>query len=91
MRGAPAVLEGFVDFEREVSVIVARGLGGEVVCFEPGENVHEGGILRTTTVPAQLTPGQRVDAVLLAGRIVNALDYVGVMGVELFVTADGLW
>lgn len=90
MQGAPAVLEGFVDFEREVSVIVARGLAGEVVCFEPGENVHKGGILRTTTVPAQLTPGQRVDAVLLAGQIANALDYVGVMGVELFVTPAGL-
>jgi 5-(carboxyamino)imidazole ribonucleotide synthase len=71
-------------------VIVARGLGGEVVCFEPGENVHRGGILRTTTVPAHLTAGQRVDAVLLAGRIVNALDFVGVMGVELFVTQAGL-
>ena len=90
MAGAPAVLEGFVAFAREVSVIVARGLGGEVVCFEPGENVHRGGILRTTAVPATLTPGQRVDAVLLAGQIVNALDYVGVMGVELFVTAGGL-
>ena len=90
MQGAPAVLEGFVEFEREVSVIVARGLGGEVVCFEPGENVHEGGILRRTTVPAQLTAGQRVDAVLLAGQIVNALDHVGVMGVELFVTDEGL-
>ena len=90
MQGAPAVLEGFVDFEREVSVIVARGLAGEVVCFEPGENVHKGGILRTTTVPAQLTPGQRVDAVLLAGQIANSLDYVGVMGVELFVTPASL-
>jgi 5-(carboxyamino)imidazole ribonucleotide synthase len=90
MKGAPAVLEAFVAFEREVSVIVARGLGGEVVCFEPGENVHRGGILRTTTVPAHLTAGQRVDAVLLAGRIVNALDFVGVMGVELFVTQAGL-
>jgi len=90
MQGAPAVLEGFVAFEREVSVIVARGLGGEVVCFEPGENLHRGGILRTTTVPAQLTASQRVDAVLLAGRIVNALDHVGVMGVELFVTPEAL-
>jgi 5-(carboxyamino)imidazole ribonucleotide synthase len=90
MRGAPAVLERFVAFEREVSVIVARGMGGEVVAFEPGENVHRGGILRTTRVPAELTAGQRVDAVLLAGRIVNALDYVGVMGVELFVTPGGL-
>ncbi len=90
MQGAPAVLEGFVEFAREVSVIVARGLGGEVVCFEPGENVHADGILRKTMVPAQLTPGQRVDAVLMAGQIVNALDYVGVMGVEFFVTDAGL-
>lgn len=90
MAGAPAVLEGFVDFQREVSVIVARGLSGEVVCFDPGENVHQAGILRSTTVPATLTTRQTVDAALLAGRIVNALDYVGVMGVELFVTPAGL-
>jgi len=90
MQGAPAVLEGFVTFEREVSVIAARGLSGEVACYDPGENVHENGILRTTTLPAGLTPSQRVDAVLLAGRILNALDYVGVMGVELFVAGDGL-
>ena len=71
-------------------VIAARGVTGEVACFDPGENVHEAGILRTTTVPARLTQAQRMDAVLLAGRILNALDYVGVMGVELFVTAQGL-
>lgn len=88
--GAPSVLEGFVDFEREISVIGARGLTGEVVCFDPGENVHRNGILHTTTVPAEITPAQRQDAVLLAGRILNALDYVGVIGVELFVTANGL-
>ncbi|MCC5969521.1 MAG: 5-(carboxyamino)imidazole ribonucleotide synthase [Pararhodobacter sp.] len=90
MQGAPAVLEGFVQFEREVSVIAARGVTGEVACYDPGENVHEDGILRTTTLPAQLTPSQHVDAVLLAGKILNALDYVGVMGVELFVAHDGL-
>ncbi|ETX13587.1 phosphoribosylaminoimidazole carboxylase [Roseivivax halodurans JCM 10272] len=90
MQGAPSVLEGVVDFQREVSVIAARGLGGEVACFDPGENVHEGGILRTTSVPARLTVAQRTDAVLLAGRILNALDYVGVLGVELFVTPSGL-
>ena len=48
------------------------------------------GILHSTTVPATLTAAQRMDAVLLAGQILNALDYVGVMGVELFVTTDGL-
>jgi 5-(carboxyamino)imidazole ribonucleotide synthase len=90
MAGAPAVLEGFVTFSREVSVIAARGLDGSVACFDPGENVHEGGILRTTTIPARLTPSQRSDAVLIAARMLNALDYVGVMGVELFVTAQGL-
>ena len=90
MQGAPSVLEGFVAFDREVSVIAARGLDGSVAAYDPGENVHREGILRTTTVPAKLTPGQRSDAVLLAARILNALDYVGVMGVELFVTPQGL-
>ncbi len=90
MAGAQAVLEGFVHFSHEVSVIGARGADGSIACYDPGENVHDAGILRTTTVPAKLTPSQRTDAVLIAARILNALDYVGVMGVELFVTAQGL-
>ena len=90
MAGAPSVLEGFVAFSHEVSIIAARGLTGEVAAFDPGENVHREGILRTTTVPARLSPAQRSDAVLLAAKILNALDYVGVMGVELFVTPQGL-
>ncbi len=90
MQGAASVLEGFVSFSHEVSVIAARGLDGSVSCFDPGENVHEAGILRRTTVPARLSPAQRSDAVLIAARILNALDYVGVLGVELFVTPAGL-
>jgi 5-(carboxyamino)imidazole ribonucleotide synthase len=90
MQGAPAVLEGFIPFTHEVSVIAARGLKGEVAAYDPGENVHRGGILHSTTVPARLTPGFRSDAVLTAARILNALDYVGVLGVELFVTPEGL-
>ena len=90
MAGAPAILEGFVRFEREVSVIGARGLDGSVACYDPGENLHEDGILRRTTVPATLSAAERTDAVLLAARIMTALDYVGVLGVELFVTAGGL-
>jgi 5-(carboxyamino)imidazole ribonucleotide synthase len=90
MQGAPSVLEGFIAFDREVSIIAARGLGGSVAAYDPGENVHSDGILRTTTVPARLSPGQRSDAVLVAARVLNALDYVGVMGVELFVTPGGL-
>ncbi|PYE85571.1 5-(carboxyamino)imidazole ribonucleotide synthase [Pseudoroseicyclus aestuarii] len=87
---APAILEGLVEFEREVSVIGARGTSGPVACFDPGENRHEGGILRRTTVPAAISEGQAADAVLIAGRILSALDYVGVLGVELFVTPEGL-
>lgn len=90
MQGAPSVLEGFIAFDREVSVIAARGLTGEVAAYDPGENIHREGILRTTTLPARLSPGQRSDAVLIAARILNALDYVGVLGVELFVTPKGL-
>ena len=90
LHGVPCVLEGFVDFDREISVVAARGLDGSVAAFDPGENVHREGILRTTTVPARITPGQRSDAVLIAARILNALDYTGVLGVELFVTPQGL-
>lgn len=88
--GAPSVLEGFVDFTAEISVIIARGSDGQVAAFDPGLNVHEGGILRTTTVPCGLPGRVTTDAVLIAARIANALDYVGVLGVELFVTPDGL-
>ncbi|SHG58291.1 5-(carboxyamino)imidazole ribonucleotide synthase [Cognatishimia maritima] len=90
MAGSPSVLEGFVKFSHEISVIAARGLNGEVACFDPGENVHVGGILRTTTVPATLPARLRMDAVFIASRILNALEYVGVMGVELFVTGNTL-
>ncbi|RYH08559.1 5-(carboxyamino)imidazole ribonucleotide synthase [Tropicimonas sp. IMCC6043] len=90
MAGAPALLEGFVDFSMEISVIAARSTHGEVACFDPGRNHHEGGILRRTEVPAPIPAALRTDAVLLAGRILNALDYVGVLGVELFVTPAGL-
>jgi len=90
MNGAAALLEGFIDFTHEVSVIAARSPSGDVACYDPGENVHRDGILHTTTVPARLSAAQRMDAVLLAAKILNALEYVGVLGVELFVTAQGL-
>jgi 5-(carboxyamino)imidazole ribonucleotide synthase len=59
------VLEGFIDLHHEVSVIAARGLDGSVACYDPGENVHKDGILRTTTIPARLSPSQRTDAILI--------------------------
>ncbi|MEP3441919.1 MAG: 5-(carboxyamino)imidazole ribonucleotide synthase [Sulfitobacter sp.] len=89
MAGAPAVLEGFVDFSIEISIIAARNPQGEVACYDPGENVHCDGILHTTTVPAAIPASLRTDAILLAAKILNTLDYVGVMGVELFITPQG--
>ena len=90
MAGAPAVLEGFVNFSAEISIIAARNPQGEISCFDPGENIHRDGILHTTTVPAKIPARLHTDAVLLAAKILNSLDYVGVMGVELFVTPQGL-
>ncbi len=90
LEGASAIAEGFVDFSKEISVIAARGQDGSISAYDPGENVHEDGILSTTTLPAQIAPPLRTDAVLMASQILNALDYVGVLGVELFVTPAGL-
>ena len=90
LKGAPAILEGFVPFEREISVIAARALDGTIQVFEPGENVHREGILRTTTLPASVTERDRASAIAAASRLAEALGYVGVIGVEFFVTPEGL-
>ena len=86
----PCVLEGFVAFEREVSVVAARCVRGNRACYEPGESAHEDGILRTTRVPAQLGDEQARAARRAAELVLDALDYVGVLGVEFFVTESGL-
>jgi len=89
MNSAPAILEGLVAFEREISVIVARGVDGSIACYDPGENNHEDGILRRTTVPAAITNEAREEAFSTARKIVEQLDYIGVMGVEMFVQPEG--
>lgn len=81
----PLVLEAFVPFEREISVVVARNAQGEVRSFDAAENVHRHHILHTSTVPANVSPGVEKHAAMLAKVIVVALDYVGVLGVEFFV------
>ncbi|GMG82954.1 5-(carboxyamino)imidazole ribonucleotide synthase [Paralimibaculum aggregatum] len=87
---SPAVLEGFVAFDAEISVIAARGADGAIAAYDPGMNLHDGGILRRTTVPAPVPRGVAQEAVLTTGRILNALDYVGVIGVEFFVAGRQL-
>lgn len=86
---APCILEGFIGFEREVSVIAARGQDGQVECFEVTENVHRDHILHTSTVPAKVSAALAEEARRVATRIVKAFDYVGVMGVEMFVVRSG--
>jgi 5-(carboxyamino)imidazole ribonucleotide synthase len=90
MQGSDAILEGFVKFDREISVIAARAVDGAIACFEPGENVHKDGILHTTRVPAEIDKQSRDRAFGIAGTILIALDYVGVIGVELFEASGEL-
>ncbi len=90
--GSPVrwILERFIDFERELSVLVVRGGDGDCRKFPVVENLHEGGILRMTQAPAPL-PAEIADTVSdLAGRAVAALQGVGVFCVEMFHSADGL-
>jgi len=86
---APAILEKFVPFEREISVVAARGANGEVIAYEAIENLHRDHILHRSSVPARI-PGPLADqAVVIATKIADALDYVGVLAVELFVVDEG--
>ncbi len=89
LRPHPLVLEALVPFEREISIVAARGLDGAIAAFDPAENVHRDGILATSTIPASVSEGTVALARDYAGRISAALDYVGVLGVEFFALADG--
>jgi 5-(carboxyamino)imidazole ribonucleotide synthase len=88
-KGAPSILEGFVDFSCEASVVAARGADGAFAAYDPPENEHENHILRRSTVPSRLSADQAEEAKTIARKIADALDYVGVLAVELFVTVNG--
>jgi 5-(carboxyamino)imidazole ribonucleotide synthase len=81
---APAILEGFVEFDREISVIAARSTDGQMVCYDPGENIHANHILKTTIAPARIPSDLVTRAQATARNIMEQLDYMGVIGVELF-------
>jgi len=82
--GVPSVLEGVVRFEREVSVIAVRGQDGTVRFYDVVENVHQGGILATSRVPARISDSIVFEARNIAGKIAEALQHVGVLCVEMF-------
>jgi 5-(carboxyamino)imidazole ribonucleotide synthase len=87
---APAILEGYVAFDKEISVIAARGRDGSVAVYDVPENLHRDHILHTSTVPAGISPAVRRRAQEIGDTIVSALDYVGVMGIELFLAGEDL-
>ena len=86
--GVPAILEGVVPFAKEISVVCARGLDGTFVAFDVCENEHANHILHRTTAPAGIAPATAARAVEIARTIADALHYVGVLAVELFVTRE---
>ena len=87
--GVPLILESFVPFEREVSVIAARAQDGTIRCYDAAENVHRDGILHTSTLPAKITGETERAALQAAERLLAGLSYVGVIGIEFFVLGDG--
>ena len=90
VRGAPCVLEGFVRFDAEFSVLLCRAQDGSTVVWDTPENVHVDGILDTSTVPARaLIAGQADEAIALARKVADALDHVGLLTCEFFACEDG--
>jgi 5-(carboxyamino)imidazole ribonucleotide synthase len=91
LENGPAILEGFVPFEREISVVAARGQDARFVPYEICENIHEHHILAETHVPTHLTQESAQQAIRISEKIAHSLDYVGVLAVEMFVvsTSDG--
>ena len=86
---APAILEAWVPFETELSAVVARARDGDLRAYDIGENRHERGILATTRVPARIDDRLQAEALRIAGRIAGALDYIGVLAIEIFVLNRG--
>jgi 5-(carboxyamino)imidazole ribonucleotide synthase len=84
-----AILEGFVDFTRELSVVLARGRDGAIAAYPAVENRHRNHILSETIAPAALSPGVDAEADRIARAIATDLDYVGVLAIEMFETRDG--
>ncbi|HZP77473.1 MAG TPA: 5-(carboxyamino)imidazole ribonucleotide synthase [Pseudolabrys sp.] len=89
LRQVPCILEGFVPFEREISVVAARGHDGAVECFDVTENEHRDHILKVSKVPAAVSAAVAAEARRIAEAIAGAFSYVGVLAVEMFVVRDG--
>jgi 5-(carboxyamino)imidazole ribonucleotide synthase len=89
MGGSIGILEGFVDFALEISVIVARDLAGSVVAYPPVENIHRNHILDATIVPARIDQAVAMKAEAIARHIAEQIELIGLLAVEMFVTGTG--
>jgi 5-(carboxyamino)imidazole ribonucleotide synthase len=89
-KNVPCVLEELLALEMEVSVLLARSAGGAIAIFPVTENIHARGILDVSIAPARLAPTLAAEAVALASRLAEELDYVGVLAVEMFVVGGRL-
>ncbi|HEX8514034.1 MAG TPA: 5-(carboxyamino)imidazole ribonucleotide synthase [Allosphingosinicella sp.] len=87
--GAPSVLETFIAFDSEFSILLCRGRDGETVTWPAPRNTHEGGVLRRSQAPAKGLEPQVAEAGALAAKVAEALDYVGVLALEFFATPEG--
>ena len=87
--GGPGVLEGWMDYEREISIIVVRTQNGDVQCYDPVENEHKNYVLHRSIVPARISSETKEAAVNSAKHLAVSLDLVGVLAVEMFVMKDG--
>ena len=88
---SPSIAEEVIRFDKELSVIIVRDKAGNIKTFEPGENVHQHGILVTTTLPPSISELLKNKAGMISKKIVNDLNYVGVMGVEFFLKEHELF
>jgi 5-(carboxyamino)imidazole ribonucleotide synthase len=87
--GVPVIVEAACPYVRELSVIAARGRDGATCVYPLAENHHEGGILRRSIAPARVAKATAEQAERIAARVLGGLDYVGVIGIELFELGDG--
>jgi len=90
LKGNECVLEQRVSLDQEVSVVLARGIDGQTITYPVAENVHQGGILDVSMVPARIDNSVANQVVSMATQIASALDYVGVMAVEFFISRGKL-
>jgi 5-(carboxyamino)imidazole ribonucleotide synthase len=85
----PCVLEAFIDFDREVSIVAARGVDGAIAHYDLIENTHQHHILDVSVAPADVPPAVTTEAIRIARATLEALDVIGLLCVEMFLTRDG--